>query len=242
MRRKWPVKRKISLTPTELSAWLGWVVGIPGSESKWKWKFSWYGIHCNGRRRGPIAVRNYHKNRANSVSNFKVGRRRSTRSSILAPGVTLTLTLLLLRLATVVAASFLIFPSYALSFLLYLILIRISHFTIKLIGHAAAELHPSKRDTRQQGLSQQTSSSKGCRSADFLGPWMGMCQDLIVIVGPVCTWGLLSVANLCKYWLSMKSKAVQLVPRYLLFCSVNFEYSILGAISWLPPWASQINL
>lgn len=238
MRREWPVNRKISLTPTELSAWLGWVVGIPGLESKWKWKCSWYGIHCNGRRRGPIAVRNYHKNRANSVSDFKVGRRRSTRSSILAPGVTLTL--LLLVLAPVVAASFLIFPSYALSFLLYLILIRISHFTIKLIGHAAAELHPSKRDTRLPGLSQQTSSCKGCTYIHRL-PWPlegGWWQDLIVIIGPVCTWGLLSVANLCKYWLSMNSKAVQLVPRYLLFCSLNFEYSILGAISWLPPWAS----
>jgi len=31
-----------------------------------------------------------------------------------------------------------------LSFLLYLILIRNSHFTIKLIGHAAAGLHPGK--------------------------------------------------------------------------------------------------
>lgn len=44
----------------------------------------------------------------------------------------------------VVLASFLIFPSYALSFLLYLILIQISHFTIKLIGHAATGLHPGK--------------------------------------------------------------------------------------------------
>lgn len=86
--------------------------------------------------------------------------------------------------------SFLIFPSYALSFLLYLILIRISHFTIKLIGHAAAELHPyipkkGYKDT--QGLSQQTSSGRSPSTGDAFGRmegWKGV-EELIVIV---CIW------------------------------------------------------
>lgn len=135
----------------------------------------WDGIHSDGRRRDPIAVRNYHKNRANSVRDFKVS------DSIL--GVAPCFLHRWWLASAFASASFLIFPSYALSFLLYLILIRISHFTIKLIGHAAAELHPSKRDTRTPSLGQLKPTNKFQSSIrDASSSWCrkGMAKELIV--------------------------------------------------------------
>lgn len=160
--------------------------------------------HSNGVQNGPIVAENYHKNRANSVRDFKKStkdenwegdERWETEASWLG---SLGCCWWWLR------SNFLIFPSYALSFLLflceYLILIRISHFTIKLIGHAAAGLHPGLAWARQgmqsrhrrKGVARgrhRVSSPRGCLSlAAFDAPSLGR------------TWDPRSVANLCKYW------------------------------------------
>lgn len=124
--------------------------------------------HSNGVQNGPIVAENYHKNRANSVRDFKKSTKDENREGDEEwmrdgrrkhPGCcSLGCCWWWLR------SNFLIFPSYALSFLLflceYLILIRISHFTIKLIGHAAAGLHPGLAWARQ-GMQSRHTDGKG---------------------------------------------------------------------------------
>lgn len=95
-------------------------------------------------------------------------------------------------------------------------------------------VHPEKGIQGHPGLKptnkfRPESFDRGCiwKDGRMKGSWVTYCHCLHLTVRRLCTWGPRSVANLCKYLLSPRLKAVQLVPRYLLFCWLHFEYSIL---------------
>lgn len=221
----------------------------------WGNRRGWGGEASNGVQNGPIVAENYHKNRANSVRDFKKSTKDENQKEMRKRWETEASWLgsLLLLLLVVVAAQQL-FNIPVIRIVIFVVPLRVFDFNTNFTFYNQINWSRCRRITSWTGLSQardavETQTERGSQQRGMVrGGGTGYLAR-----GVACHWlhltlrrlgaretreALLIYANIdtdserrreaqehVQGQSLCASQAVKLVPRYLLFCQ-NFEYFI----------------